>query len=106
MSNNEDSDDDERRMTMAPAINIVSDGKEVTGADSERGRRKSRRGSIGLRRDSRSGAREVSPAAFLQYQNNMNLSDMSAMMSLGKNSPKNSTRKKSPSGLRLAPINK
>mgnify|MGYP000427380364 CR=1 FL=1 len=77
-SNQGDSDDDDRRQTMAPAIAIVSDGKAVTG--SERKRRRSRRDSIGLRRDSRSGARAVSPAAFLQYQNNMNLSDMSQFL--------------------------
>ena len=45
-------------------------------------RRRSRRqsNSNSLRRDSRSGARAVSPAAFLQYQNNFNLADMSAFM--------------------------
>lgn len=108
-SNQGDSDDDDRRQTMAPAIAIVSDGKEVSGSgQKERKRRRSRRDSIGLRRDSRSGARAVSPAAFLQYQNNMNLSDMSQFLGnsmVGDNSPSNkngSTKRNELSPLRVS----
>ena len=87
-SNQGDSDDDDRRQINAPTIAVVGDG---TVTKEKPKRRKSRRGSIGLRRDSRSGARAVSPAAFLQYQNNFNMADMSQFMGgadAGGNSPK------------------
>ena len=59
-----DDDDDARRNLQAPQINIESDG---TKTQKQPKRRRSRRMSNSLRRDSRSGARAVSPAAFLQY---------------------------------------
>lgn len=72
-------------------------------------RRRSRQQSNGLRRDSRSGARAVSPAAFLQYQNNFNLADMSMYMgsndnsaaALQKNSPSNAAKATELSPLKL-----
>ena len=96
-SHNSDSDDENRRMKQAPKIDFCDKDPDNLNIkeESKRGRKRrnsrtgskdnkdngdnlsARRKSIGLRRDSRSGAREVSPAAFLSYQNNCNLSDMS-----------------------------
>ena len=83
-SNQGDSDDDDRRQAIAPCIGIMIDDTTPQIEESKRGRRKERRNSrsgsrdgagnlqtkrksISLRRDSRSGARACSPAAFMQY---------------------------------------
>ena len=97
-SNQGDSDDDERRQAIAPCIGIMIDDTTPQKEESKRGRRKERRNSrsgsrdgggnlqtkrksISLRRDSRSGARACSPAAFMQYQNNFNMADVSQFAS-------------------------